>query len=114
LRLAFFKKLGVHQYQRAETIFNIIYAEYEKEFSSINTRAANLPETTGESTFLAELAMLDDSNDGYTQEQERSEHERYLKLGQGGLGKADEPLKWWKVCFDFGLVLLLLMQSTGS
>lgn len=48
--------------------------------------------------------MFNDGEDGYSQEQEKSEYERFLKLGQGGPGKVNQPLKWWKVsltiCFE--------------
>ena len=53
------------------------------------------------SSFLSELAMPDDNKDTYNQENEKSKYERYAILMQGGSGKADDPLKWWKVCFHF-------------
>ena len=43
------------------------------------------------------LLCYDNGQDAYTQEHEKSEYERYILLGQGGPGKADDPLKWWKV-----------------
>ena len=55
--------------------------------------------------------MLNDGEDGYSQEQEKSEYERFLKLGQGGPGKADQPLKWWKVSL---IDLLYMCIITGS
>jgi hypothetical protein len=53
--------------------------------------------TLNRSFLSAELAMLDDGQDTYMQEDEKSEYEWYVLLGQGGPGKADDPLKWWKV-----------------
>ena len=65
---------------------------------------------TCDSSFLSELAMLDDSDNGYAQEWEQREYERYVKLGQGGPGKADEPLKWWKVSACLSCHILVLIQ----
>jgi len=59
------------------------------------------PTWASDSSFLLELAMLDNNKDTYIQEHEKSEYERYAILMQGGSGKADDPLKWWKVCFHF-------------
>jgi len=39
------------------------------------------------SSFLSKLAMLDDDEDSYAQEQEKSEYECYVLLGQGGWGR---------------------------
>jgi hypothetical protein len=59
-----------------------------------------MPTWASDISFLSELAMLDDNEDTYIQH-EKSEYERYAILMQGGSGKADDPLKWWKVCFHF-------------
>jgi hypothetical protein len=50
--------------------------------------------------------MLDDNKDTYIQEHEKSEYERYAILMQGGSGKADDPLKWWKVCLFVSSLLI--------
>jgi hypothetical protein len=59
------------------------------------------PTWASDNSFLSELAMLENNEDTYIQEHEKSEYERYAILMQGGSGKADDPLTWWKVCFHF-------------
>jgi len=67
------------------------------EAAPIPTTRQTTPTPATGSSFLSELAMLDDDENAYAQEQEKSEYEHYVLLGQGGSGKADELLKWWKV-----------------
>ena len=99
LRLGFFKKLdgGNFEYDRAETIFKHVYHQYEAEHAPRSTSPSSAPTWASDASFLSELAMLDDGLDTYMQEHEKSEYERYVVLGQGGPGKTDDPLKWWKV-----------------
>ena len=53
------------------------------------------------STDALRLALNSGNFYTYIQEHEKSEYERYAILMQGGSGKADDPLKWWKMCFHF-------------
>ena len=99
LRLGFFKKLdnSDSECDRAETIFKHVYRQYEAEYAPQPTASESASTWASDSSFLSELAMLDNGQDAYMQEHEKSEYERYILLGQGGPGKADDPLKWWKV-----------------
>jgi len=99
LQLRFFKKLdNCHfEYDHAETIFKYVYHQYEAEHAPRSMTSSSAPTWASDSSFLLEPTMLEDGQDTYTQEHERSEYEQYVLLGQGGPGKADDPLKWWKV-----------------
>ena len=50
------------------------------------TTTSMTPTWASDSSFLSELAMLDDNEDTYIQEHEKSEYERYAILMQGGSG----------------------------
>ena len=79
-----------------------MYQQYEMDHTPVAPMTTLTMATwASDSSFLSELAMLDDNEDTYIQEHEKSEYERYAILMQGGSGKADDPLKWWKVCFHF-------------
>jgi len=97
LWLKFFKNLSIAKYNCAETIFKHMYQHYEMDY----TPAAPMTTSTtltwaSDRLFLLELAMLDGNEDTFIQEHKKSKYERCAILMQGGSGKADDPLKWWK------------------
>ena len=96
-----------------------MYQHYEMDY----TPAAPMTTSTmltwaSDRSFLSELAMLDDNEDTFIQEHEKSKYERCAILMQGGSGKADDPLKWWKVCIHFAYLYhhysLLVWQKHGQ
>jgi hypothetical protein len=79
-----------------------VYQQYEIDYTpAAPMTTSTTPTLAYDSLFLSELAMLDDNKNTYIQEHEKSKYERYAILMQGGSGKVDDPLKWWKVCFHF-------------
>lgn len=102
LRIAWFKRLGMVEQSNARTLFEHVYKEYEKIYHTStpgqHTKLSSTPPASD--SFLSSL-VGDDGMDAYTEVQEKSELERYLDLGQGGLGVADKPLEWWKVSYIF-------------
>jgi hypothetical protein len=72
-------------------VSKVVFREYKKEFTSsvaAEVTDLHLPVTIERSSFFTELVMLDDGDDRYLQEQEKSEYERYFKLGQGSFVRA--------------------------
>jgi hypothetical protein len=71
-------------------IFKHMYQQYKMDYTpAAPTTTSMMPTWASHSSFLSELAMLDDNEDTYIQEHEKSEYERYAILMQGGSGKAD-------------------------
>ena len=72
-----------------------MYQHYEMDYTPATPMTTSTMLTwASDRSFLSELAMLDDNEDTFIQEHEKSKYERCAILMQGGSGKADDPLKW--------------------
>jgi hypothetical protein len=81
-------------------IFKHVYQQYKMDYTpAAPMTTSTTPTWASDSSFLLELAMFDDNEDTYIQEHEKSKYKKYAILMQGGSGKVDDQLKWWKVCF---------------
>jgi hypothetical protein len=72
-----------------------------------------MPTWASDGLFLLELAMLDDNEDTYIQEHKKSKYKRYAILMQGGSGKADDPLKWWRCVFILLICIIITHCWSG-
>ena len=96
-------------------IFKHMCQQYEMDYIPAAPMTTSTMLTwASDSSFLLKLAMLNDNKDTYIQEHEKSEYERYAILMQGGPGKADDLLKWWKVCFRFAYCIIITHCWSGK
>lgn len=111
MRLNWFRKLGNFAYERAKTVFEHVFEQYEESTPAPTHVHIPSPEPREDDVdFLMSLATVPDIPAEASGLNVASEWERYVALGlimQRDV--MDNPLVWWKVCVLFPFISLLLI-----
>lgn len=98
-RLSWFKSIDDDSYERAKTVFEYHFEEYQATTPASTSQPTPVPQPTGANSFLANIARRSSASVTTAAPKPASEFDRFAiyEHGKNESLALENPLLWWKV-----------------